>query len=142
MDKTIEYYNYIKSLAEYKCEEKIQNYSNVYPLSDCTNDEMIESVMRMFYDSKTTFEDSKLTRSDDYIKRYRKLLYMESEFIMEISDSTAEIFTRFVRAEKQDNNFALVNAYFNGFKVGTRLIREFDNIYKEIEKQNTDLSKV
>lgn len=133
--KMIEYYNYVKELAGYKTEEKVSNYKNVFMLKECTSDEAIESVIKLFYNSKSTFEDVKEAKSDEYIKRYRKLLFMESEFIMEISDSLAETFTRFVRAEKEDNNYILVNAYFNGFRVGARLMRDFNNIYKEIEKQ-------
>lgn len=136
-----EFYNYVKGLAGYKTEKKVENYKNVLAVMDFTDDEAIQSLLSLFYDSKLNFEDIKDTKSDDYIKKYRRLLFMESEFIMEVSDSTAENFINFIRIEKQHNNYILFNSYFNGFKIGSRLMRDFDNIYKEIEKQDEKIKE-
>lgn len=136
MDKTVEYYNTLKERAGYKIFEKVENYMNVVPLSDCTRDEGIDSIISMFHNSDATFEEIKTTKSVEYIKRYRQLLLMESEFILELSDNTAEIFTKYIRTEKAHNNYTLINAYFNGFRVGSKITQELDDIYKEIQKQN------
>lgn len=136
MDETVEYYNTLKERADYKTHKKVENYMNILPLADCTRDEAIDAVIALFHNSDATFEEIKSTKSAEYIKKYRQLLLMESEFILELSDSTAEIFTRYIKAEKAHNNYMLINSYFNGFKVGSKLIQEFDGIYKEIEKQN------
>lgn len=136
----VEYYNEVKKRAGLNINEKIVNYQNVEILKNCSRDEVIDNIVNKFYSPNMSTGDIYAKMSNDYIIKNRYLSYYELKFLSLINKEIGEKFKKYVEQIKLKNNQDIINTYFSGFRIGARLIREFDNIYKEVELEN--MSKV
>lgn len=82
------------------------------------------------------FNDILESKDEYYCKKYLKLVFLESEFANELSYYTKEKFYRYISGKKQYNNEILANTYFNGFAVGTNIIKQLDEASLKIENMN------
>lgn len=136
----IEYYNEVKKRAVFNIDKKIENYHNVEILKNCSRDEVIDNIVNKFYSPNMSQKNIDIKMSKEYVMKNRYLCYYELKFLNFVNKEIGEKFKKYVEYIKLKNNYDITNTYLSGFRIGARLIREFDNVYKEVELEN--MSKV
>ncbi len=125
MKEIIAYYNEIKKQAKYGTDKKIKNYKNVEELKECTSDEVIEVIVNNFYDEDMDLEYIKENKDKEFIKVYMyEVMALEKEILSEISLKDAKSFIEIVKNLNELNNYHVLDEYFNGFYVGTKIVEE------------------
>lgn len=125
MEEIIEYYNKIKQKCDFNTDTKVKNYKNVEELKNCSTDEVIESVVRSFCAESMDLEYIKEHKSKKYLDTYQyKVLEIEKEILEDISLKEAKSFFEHIADLKEHGNYEILDLYFNGFYVGTKLVEE------------------
>lgn len=101
--------------------EVVENTGGIFGLKECDADHSINSVVDMFYNSKMSITMIKENMSEYYYEKYINISLLESCLICELSDDSSKKFLEFVNSKKELNNFTIINQYFNGFRIGTKL---------------------